>query len=365
MYQTGTHGGFRKLRSLFFLLSFLSCAYYQVTLVNMITIAFDVAKHELVGARMNKGGTVKERYTVKNDPDSIMLFLDSLKKTKITIGSEATAEYHLHLARACLARSIPFKLINPLITKQFTRSTVRKRKTDYDDAEIIGKCLLQGSGRALSPDDLLPATRILRTATDLSQMARSLKGKRIRYVEHFPETKLVQSTLFEAEDALMRAAAILKTHGTGFIDHKKRALAETIIGIGPSLSATIVAEIGNPDRFAGGKRLVAYAGLDPKVRQSGALLHRNTAITKRGSPYLRRALFIAASVAQRFDPELKEYYEKKRSEGKSYASATIANARHIAHRVLAVLKRGTPYIKRVSTAMVEKSLMPELSTAKS
>ena len=99
-------------------------------------------------------------------------------------------------------------------------------------------------------------------------------------------------------------------------------------------------------RFKSGKQLVAYAGLDPKVKQSGASLARNTAITKRGSPYLRRALFIAASVAQRYDPDLKAYYEKKRAEGKHYSPATIANARHIAHRVLAVLKRGTPYVKR-------------------
>ena len=68
-------------------------------------------------------------------------------------------------------------------------------------------------------------------------------------------------------------------------------------------------------RFKSGKQLVAYAGLDPKVKQSGASLAHNTAITKRGSPYLRRAFFIAASVAQRYDPDLKAYYEKKRAEG--------------------------------------------------
>jgi transposase len=142
--------------------------------MNMTTIAFDVAKAELVGARMSRTGMVKERYTIVNTPTAINQFLDSLKEKKITIGSEATAEYHLNLARACMARSIPFKLINPLITKQFTRATIRKRKTDKDDAEIIGKCLLQGGGRQLSEHDLLPATRILRTASDLMQMAHSL-----------------------------------------------------------------------------------------------------------------------------------------------------------------------------------------------
>ncbi|OGG50272.1 hypothetical protein A2763_01235 [Candidatus Kaiserbacteria bacterium RIFCSPHIGHO2_01_FULL_54_36] len=314
-------------------------------------VAFDVAKAELVGARMRKNGTVAERYTVVNTSEAINQFLDTLPKKKITIGSEATAEYHLHLARACLARGVPFKLINPLVTKQFTRATIRKRKTDRDDAEIIGKCLLQGAGRELTPHDLMPATRILRTACDLSQMARTMHLKHKRFVEHFPETTAVQAALAEAEDALRRAARLLHSHGTGLVSHTERALAQSIVGIGGELAPVIVSEIGDPTRFKGGKQLVAYAGLDPKVKQSGKSLARNTAITKRGSPYLRRALFIAASVAQRYDPELKAYYEKKRAEGKHYSPATIANARHLAHRVLAVLKRGTPYVKReLSTA---------------
>lgn len=312
----------------------------------MTIIAFDVSKLELVGARMHASGKVAERYIVVNTPEAISQFLDTLSKKHVTIGSEATAEYHLHLARACLAREIPFKLINPIITKQFTRATIRKRKTDRDDAEIIGKCLLQGAGRELSPHDLEPATRILRTASDLSMLARSLHLKHKRFVDHFPETIVVQDGIAEAEDALRRVAQMLRTHGAGLVPHKERALADSVIGIGDDLSSIIVSEIGDPQRFKSGKQLVAYAGLDPKVKQSGSSLAHNTAITKRGSPYLRRAFFIAASVAQRYDPDLKAYYEKKRAEGKPYSPATVANARHIAHRVLAVLKRGTPYVKR-------------------
>ena len=312
----------------------------------MTIIAFDVSKAELVGARMRKNGTVAERYTIANTPDAINQLLDSLKEKRITIGSEATAEYHLNLARCCIARSIPFRLFNPIITKQFTRATVRKRKTDHDDAEIIGRCLLQGVGRCLTAEDLLPATRILRTAADCAQMARSLHLKHLRFVEHFPETQLVQSVLHEVEDCLRRAAQTLKAHGTGFVPHAERALAESIVGIGPDLSATIVAEVGDISRFRCGKQLVAYAGLDPRVRQSGTSLARNTKITKRGSPYLRRALFIAAAVAQQHDPHLKAYYEKKKAEGRHYSPITVANARRMTHRVFAVLKRGTPYVKR-------------------
>ncbi len=232
----------------------------------MTIIAFDVSKAELVGACMRKNGTVRERYTVPNTPKAIGQFLDSIPQKKLTIGSEATAEYHLHLARACIARGVPFKLINPLITKQFTRATIRKRKTDRDDAEIIGKCLLQGAGRELSMSDLLPATHILRTACDLGQMARVLHLKHKRYVEHFPETTAVQAALADAEDALQRASRMLHATGTEFVPVAERSLVESVVGIGAGLSPVIVAEIGDPLRFKGGKQLVAYAGLDPKVK---------------------------------------------------------------------------------------------------
>jgi transposase len=88
---------------------------------------------------------------------------------------------------------------------------------------------------------------------------------------------------------------------------------------------------------------VAYAGLDPKVRQSGITLKRNTHLTKRGSPYLRRAVYFSAVIASRFDPELKRYYLKKRSEGRRYREAMVATARKLLYRIYAVWKRGTSY----------------------
>ena len=123
------------------------------------------------------------------------------------------------------------------------------------------------------------------------------------------------------------------------------SLVASIPGIGPAIAAILVTEIEDVQRFDSPQALIAYAGLDPKVRQSGIALKRNTRLTKRGSPYLRRAAYLAASIAQRHDADLKAYYLKKRSEGKRYKEATVANARHILNRVYAVWRRGTPYVK--------------------
>lgn len=66
-------------------------------------------------------------------------------------------------------------------------------------------------------------------------------------------------------------------------------------------------------------------------------------LTKRGSPHLRRSLFIAANVARRFDPNLQALYDKKRAEGKSYTVATCVVARKLVAIIHAVWLRQTPY----------------------
>jgi transposase len=313
----------------------------------MYTIGVDVSKKELVAAKLTKRGEVIERWMIANEPAAIARWLDSLPHS--LLGAEATAEYHNTLARLCIAHGIPFKLLNPIVTKQFTRATVRRRKTDRSDAEVIAHCLLRGEGYLLSKESFSPARRILRTAEKIRRINCTLVRMEaqmrtfVKEADTAPIARLAQN----AKDA----ASAIHTQGVRMADETQTKLLSSIPGIGTTLSATIASEIGDCRRFRSGKALVAYAGLDPRVKQSGATLSRNTHLTKRGSPYLRRAFFLAAMIAERCDPELKAYYEKKRSEGKRFTEATVANARHVAHRVYAVLKRGTPYVERdLSTA---------------
>ncbi len=84
----------------------------------------------------------------------------------------------------------------------------------------------------------------------------------------------------------------------------------SIPGIGDTLGPIILGEIGNVDRFSSVKKLIAFAGLDPVVIQSGRFKNMTGHISKRGSPLLRQALFLAANVARQNDENLKRFYEK-------------------------------------------------------
>lgn len=309
----------------------------------MQIIGFDVSKKELVGVRINKRGDVQENYVVENMQEAIERFFDELEST-VTVGCEATGECHNVLAQTCIARGIPCIILNPIVTKQFTRATVRKRKTDLTDAHVIAKCVLQGEGERATPASFSVAKRLLRTSSELTRLSVTVSHMRKGFAEHWSEESSVQTTLRELENQIALAVKAVRSQGMESVDPELSELLSSIPGIGETLAATIASEIGDVRRFDSIKAVIAYAGLDPRVRQSGTTLRRNTKLTKRGSPYLRRALFIAASIAQRHDTELHAYYLKKRGEGKRYKEATVANARHVLQRVYAVWKRGTPYV---------------------
>jgi transposase len=135
------------------------------------------------------------------------------------------------------------------------------------------------------------------------------------------------------------------------IDKEMRALLDeaatpitSIPGIGVVCGATILGEIGDIARFKKASSLVAYAGLDPSVYESGQFKATNNHLSKRGSTYLRWALWIAADRARMFDPAFKDYYLKKRSEGKCHKVAISAVARKLCNVIFSVLTNGRAYV---------------------
>jgi transposase len=130
---------------------------------------------------------------------------------------------------------------------------------------------------------------------------------------------------------------------------KLNSVILTIPGVGPSTGAIILGEIGDINRFSNPKKLVAFAGIDPTAYQSGNFSGQHNRMSKKGSPYLRRAVWMSAVVASRSDPVFKAFYEKKRKEGKAHGTAIGAVARKLLYTIHAVLKANKPYEIRPNT----------------
>lgn len=112
----------------------------------------------------------------------------------------------------------------------------------------------------------------------------------------------------------------------------------TIPGIGLAMGAMIIAEIGDFNNFSSPDKILAYAGLSPSTYQSGQLTNCYSHMEKRGSRYLRYALFNATKYVCNWDDRFKAYLEKKRSEGKHY-NVAISHAAKKLVRVIYHLEK--------------------------
>jgi transposase len=117
----------------------------------------------------------------------------------------------------------------------------------------------------------------------------------------------------------------------------------TIPGIGYRMGAMILAEVGNFYSFDSPDKVLAYAGLSPSTYQSGQLTNGYAHMEKRGSRYLRYAIFNATKYVCHWDPVFAAYLSKKRSEGKHYNVAISHAAKKLVRLIYALEKSGEPY----------------------
>lgn len=139
------------------------------------------------------------------------------------------------------------------------------------------------------------------------------------------------------------------------LEHRIDALAseieeykiiQSIPGIGEKIAATIISEIGEIERFNHPKKLVAFAGIDPSVHSSGKFTATINRITKRGSSRLRHALYMAVlcGIRSSRNKKLKEFYDRKRAEGKPFKVTIIACVNKLIHWIFSLLKRKETFL---------------------
>ena len=117
----------------------------------------------------------------------------------------------------------------------------------------------------------------------------------------------------------------------------------TIPGINYRMAAMIIAEVGDFSSFKSADQILAYAGLSPTTYQSGQLTTSYARMEKRGSRYLRYALFNAAKYVCNWDPTFRNYLAKKRAEGKHYFVAISHACKKLVRVIYRMQLTGEPY----------------------
>jgi len=310
-------------------------------------VGIDMAKNDFYACLSD----IIEPQKFNNDAKGIKSFFAHLKKhdfqkENTLLGVESTASYHLKLCIETSERDYKIKVINPLIVKKQNQTDLRRVKNDKKDSRLIRFCLIGGAGYIFDND---PEAMILKS---LIRQRDSLVFSKLKFTRQQDDIRLKEKCLkqdispvyTEIINVLEEKINLLKTD-LRLYRPKEQYLLESIPGVGPITAASFISEVGDINRFKKPEQLVAYAGIDPRVYQSGISINGKGYISKRGNKILRTRLFNAASVAVQRDNIFKTFFQKKKDEGKPYRVALVATMRKMIHVIYAVWTRGTPFVK--------------------
>jgi transposase len=291
----------------------------------------DVAKETLVIAIEGIPAPAGVK-TIQNNARQIRAWLRTLP-VGCAVAVEATGGYQDELVKFSHAQGLTVYVLNPLDVHHYAKACAVRGKTDRVDAQVIARYVHKEharlrpwqppSQRALRVKALLRERQLIGTALDALGQGLKVHGQAaIRALQQ--ARKQIDTELL----AIMRSDPGLRA------GHER---LQTISGVGPLIGA-LLADLFAERRFANGDAAVAFSGLDPRPRDSGKCSGRRR-LSKRGSPLLRRFLYLAAMAARRtkaFAP----VYDKLRLRGLQSTEALVILARKILRIAFSIWNSG-------------------------
>lgn len=282
---------------------------------------------------------IEERQSLENQKGN--------NNSSIVIGVESTAIYHLLLCMRAKEEGYQIILINPLIAHKYARTNIRNTKTDPLDARVIRWCLMEGKGQPFrDTKKTLSLKHLIREREFLAQLKRTLQERQNNII--YKEACIGQAVYSVNYQIYSLVKQKMKDIEKELKIYRKeeQTLLQSIPGIGPLTAAAFIAEVQEIKRFKKPRKLIGFIGTDPIVTQSGSSIDRYRRISKRGNKILRTRLYNAASVAILHNNQFRDYFQKKKSQGKPYRVALVATMNKMARVIHAVWTRGTPYVEK-------------------
>lgn len=249
---------------------------------------------------------------------------------------EATSTYWMQLALFLHERGFRVSVINPLQAHGFARALLKRGKTDAIDAETIAQL-----AAAVQPAPWTPPPPIYEelrqrlTQRDAFLQMRLQEANRLHALQK--RTTVVVAVVQRMKDLIAyldqqiaqieREVEATLRQDSEWAEAAKRLLS--ITGVGIVTTAWLLVSTLNFTLFDDAKQLTAYVGLAPYPHQSGTSVRRRHRIGHAGNARLRKALYMAAVTALRFNPYLREFYQRLKASGKPSKVAVCAVARKL------------------------------------
>jgi len=296
------------------------------------SIGIDVSKGKLDVGLINDDQTT-DSLRFANNKEGIPCLVETLKSFQENVEDkpiviEATGGYHYGITVFLMEKGFKkVMVINPLITKKHLSSQVRKIKTDKKDALLLARIgLLEKLSPFMETKEEVLLKRKVRLFHFLKKQLQK-NNNRLSSVKSLSlegndfEIEILKESKYDLERKLEKVKKeILKNIDIDFA--KIRGVSEF------NLKA-IAMELGNIQKFKNHKQLVAFAGMDPTIRESGTSVRGRSKLSKRGSKTIRYFLYQSAWGVMMHNEKYKQYYVTKRSEGKHYYACLSAIARKL------------------------------------
>jgi transposase len=263
---------------------------------------------------------------------------------KVWAGLEATGPYSHALALWLHGQDHRVSLLNPRRVKQYAYSAGNRNKTDLLDAAVIADfvCALKPAAWQPPSQEVAQLQALVRRREELSLMLQAEKN-RLEGVAPKVRCSLKRIiTALSAEKARLEKLILgqIRSHQQLWCDHQ---LLCTIKGIGSLTAAILLAEMARPGQVERARQAAAHAGLTPRCEISGTSVRRNRGLAKQGNRYLRKALYMPALVAIKYNAPLRHFASRLRAAGKPKMTVICAVMRKLIHIAFGVLKHQQPF----------------------
>jgi len=308
-------------------------------------LGLDVAKNSVQAELRIAGKNV--RFGFANNPKGfaqLARILDRHNAPKIWAGLEATGPYSHALALWLHARAHRVSVLNPRRVKQYARSAGNRNKTDRLDAAVVADFLCAHHPAAWRPplQEVVELRALVRRREELSLMLQAEKN-RLEGVASQVRCSLERIiVMLSAEKARVEKLILkqIRSHQQLCRDHQ---LLCTIKGIGSLTAAILLGEMASPDQVQRTRQAAAHAGLVPRHQESATSVRRNRGIGKEGNRYLRKALYMPALVAIKYNAPLRYFASRLRAACKPKMKIVCAVMRKLIHVAFGILKHQQPF----------------------
>jgi transposase len=310
--------------------------------VSPVAVGIDVSKDLLEVAV----GAQEQSFSLTNDPAGLDALLERLATRPVSlVVLEATGGYEAAAACALQALGHSVAVVNPRQARDFARSMGQLAKTDSIDARVLAQLaeVIDRHPERSKYVKTLPtdqqqelAAMVTRRNQVVAMLVAERNRVRISHKRSHPSIgRIVAALQAELNDTDNDMAGHLKAHFADLTD-----LLQSVKGVGITTAATLIAglpELGKLSR----REICALVGIAPLNRDSGRMRGRRTIYGGRAD--VRKALYMAALVATRWNPCIKDFYQRLLAAGKPKKVALVACMRKLLTILNAIVRTATPF----------------------